>query len=234
MYDMREMEHYLGLGQDVLFKLGAAIGKAGGDPYYGLRLLTKPEGQPVLAQLGAIIADHKMAGGGYIKKVGVERRINLKQAMEPCCFDEVDPQVETLFSLPESPGIVREVVPISILCFDYEVKAWGDLNAMVAQLKEKSYRPATLGELLALAETKEYRLGATFALGTVVEKYPGPKLICYLDEHLGDWDQGKQCRVGKKCLKVANADHLAETIGEIRQRNKDNHSERSWLLAVRE
>lgn len=231
MNDVNDVRHILGLSQDVIFKLCDAIAQAGGNGYWGLRHLSTSEGQQTLAKIGALIADHR---DSHIKRIVVERRMSLKEAMDRCEFDEVDPRIETLFSLPESPDIVRETVPISILCNDYGVELWGGLEKVVAQLKKKSYRPATLGELLALIEHGEYNLGATFALGSVVEKYPDPKLVCYVDEVFSDWDESIRSRTSKKSLKIANADRLAEVVGEIRQRNKDNSSERSWVLAVRE
>lgn len=231
MNDMHDVRHILGLSQDIIFKLGDAIARAGGDAYWGLRHLSTSEGQQTLAKIGALIADHR---DSHIKRIVVERRMPLREALDRCEFDEVDPRIETLFSLPESPDVIRETVPISILCNDYGVELWGGLDKVLAQLKNKSYRPATLGEMLALIESKQYNLGATFALGTVVEKYPGPKLVCYVDEVFSDWDETIKSRTSKKSLKVANADHLAEVVGPIRQRNKDNSSDRSWVLAVRE
>ena len=235
MTDMHDVKQVLGMAQDIVFKVGDAVARAGGDSYWGLRHLTTPEGQKTLARIGAVIADAN-ARSGRIKEVPVERRITLKEAIERCHFDEVDPLVEFLFTLPESPDIVREVVPISILGFGYDIEVWGGLEKMVAQLKRRHYRPATLGEGLALAETKEHNLGVTFFLGSTADGPDGvTPMVCYLDECLNDWDQGKQCRTGTKCLRVIEADdRLVRRIDEISKRNKDNSSERSWVLAVRE
>lgn len=232
MNNMNDVRHILGLSQDVIFKLCDSIAQAGEDGYLGLRYLSTPEGQQTLCKIGTLIADRR---DHHIKRTLVERRITLKEAIGRCEFDEVDSRIETLFSLPESPDIVRETIPISILCNDYGIELWGGLDKAMAQLKKRSYRPATLGELLALIEHKEYNLGATFALGSVVEKYPNPKLVCYVDEVFSDWDEAnRRWRSSTKSLKLANADHLAEVTGEIRNRKEGDSCGKSWVLAVRD
>lgn len=232
MNDMNDVRHCLGLTQDIVFKLGDAVARAGGDSYRGLRLLTTPEGQNVLARIGGILAD---GNNPDIHMVAVERRITLNEAIGQCHFDEVDPRILEVFSLPESSDIVRETVAITILCCPYGIDVYGGVEKTTAQLKEQGRRPATLGELLAMAETEDgCNCGATFALGSVAKTSHGD-FVCYVDEEFSDWDEATHRRTPRRCLRMVEADHrLVEKILEIGKRNEKNCSERSWILAVRE
>ncbi len=232
MESLQEMKHYLGFGQDILFQLGAAIEQAGGNGYWDMRPLTRPEGKKILAQIGAIITDHRMIGSGDIKRVTVERCISVREAIERCHFRKVDPRIEKRFSFLESPDINREVVPIALLSHGHDVMMWGNEEQMVAEMKKKGYRPANLCELLALVAAGKFNLGATFALGSVDECRSDPKLACYVDAY-HEQDGGHDVTV---CLKVTKTDvvSLTETMNEIRDRRPDSHADKRWILAVRE
>lgn len=226
--DTFEVKSVMGFAGDVLGKLMDATEIAGGrNGYDCLRLLTTPKGQATLAQIGGILAD---ARDPDIHKVSVERRISLSDAIDLCNFDEVDPRIREVFSLPMSITVIVENVDIAAINCYGQMGCFGR-DTTIEVLKKQGRRSVTLGELLAAARPNGHlNAGATFALGTV----SADGFICYADQRFSDWDKQAKCRPLKRSLRMVEVSKLVETIDEIGRRDPNNQSERSWILAVRD
>ncbi len=232
MANRSEIVRGMGLGMDIVDKLAKAIVDAGGREDC-LGFLATPAAQQTLAKIGGVVVD--ALNEKYVKKVVVERRITIQDAIALGGYDEVDPRIEQFFQffrLPISDDVIRETVAIHPLCFYYQVPM-SNAEHTVATLKKRGYRPAGIAELLALgAAREEHSIGLTFALGSVA----GPidtGLIPYIDSDWLPYDEVQYCRPTKRCLRLIEGSDVEIKQYECDRRN-NARSYRHFVLAVRE
>jgi len=227
MLCMNELRKSLGLEQNVMLGLANAIEQAGGNPILGLQKIGDNRNADLLLKLGGIIAD---AGNPHIITVKVNRRIQLRDAISKCGFDEVDPRI---FSAPkfEYAPQIADKVPIASLCFGRDIEAAG-LAELTKKVEAQGRRCIDLCELLAITALRGSSVGgADFALGTTweVEKKKKTFYVAYIDLEVNDAERTNL----KKSLRVVETHELKKIIQAIATRERTFGSNMSWLPVVR-
>ncbi len=153
------------VAMQIVASLMVAVEKAGGS-YDDVRELAEPAGQPLIERFARMIVEIKQGTSNLFKMMMVWS-ISLQDLIAAGKYDHVDEDITgDRFPFPPPRNLKKELLMELV-----ELPMDGDIEDIVASLKERGLRPATIWELLAFGivypdKQREFRIAA---LGSVCE-----------------------------------------------------------------